>query len=175
MRILETERLVLRHLEAGDAPFILRLLNEPSFIENIGNRGVRNIEDAERYIESGPRASYQRFGFGLFLVEFKSSGEPLGICGLLKRDALDIPDIGFAFVPEYWSQGYAIEAASATFSWARNGLRIERLAAITSPNNDKSIRLLEKLGFQFERMMTLTEGEPQVRLFLAGNQASAGA
>lgn len=167
MQILETERLVLRHLEPGDATFILRLLNEPSFIENIGDRGVRNLEDAERYIENGPRASYDRFGFGLFLVELKSSGDPLGICGLLKRDALEVPDIGFAFVPEFWSQGYAIEAASATFAWARDTLGIKRLAAITSPNNDKSIRLLEKLGFRFDRMMSLTEGETEVRLFFS--------
>jgi RimJ/RimL family protein N-acetyltransferase len=166
MRVLETERLVLRHVEATDAEFILRLLNEPSFIQNIGDRGVRNTDDAVGYIENGPRASYERFGFGLFLVELKGSGKALGICGLLKRDALDDPDIGFAFLPEFWSKGYAYEAAVGTITWADNTFGIQQLAAITSPNNEKSIRLLEKLGFKFERMMSLTDGEPEVRLFL---------
>ena len=166
MRVLETERLVLRHLEASDAEFILRLLNEPSFIENIGDRGVRNTDDAARYIANGPQTSYERFRFGLFLVELKDAGDALGICGLLKRDVLQQPDIGFAFLPEFWSQGYAYEAAAATVAWADDTLGIGQLAAITSPDNNKSIRLLEKLGFKFERMMTVAEGEPEVRLFL---------
>ena len=165
LRVLETDRLVLRHLDAGDAEFILRLLNEPSFLENIGDRGVRNTEDAVRYIENGPRASYNRYGFGLFLVEIKDTCMPAGICGLLKRDTLKHPDIGFAFLPEFWSKGYAIESASATLAYARDSLGIRDVAAITSPDNESSIRLLKKLGFTFERMFAIADNEPEVRLF----------
>ena len=110
MVVFETDRLVLRRLTVEDAPFILRLLNEPSFIQHIGDRGVRNVADAQQYILSGPIASYERHGFGLFLVELRETRAPIGICGLLKRDALDDVDVGFAFVPESWSKGYAYEA-----------------------------------------------------------------
>ena len=93
VHVLDTERLSLRRLGAADAEFIVELLNQPSFIANIGDRGVRTADDARRYIEDGPVASYERFGFGLFLVELKSTGEPIGICGLLKRDTLDDVDV----------------------------------------------------------------------------------
>jgi ribosomal-protein-alanine N-acetyltransferase len=111
--VLTTPRLALRELTETDAPFMLQLLNEPSFIRNIGDRGVRTVEDAREYITNGPQASYARFGFGLYLVELRPALTPIGICGLLKRDQLPEPDIGFAFLPAYWSQGYAKEAAAA--------------------------------------------------------------
>ena len=113
MALLETPRLELRRLTVDDAPFMLGLLNEPSFIQFIGDRGVRTIEEAQTYISLGPMASYARFGFGLYLVELKSPRTPIGICGILKREELPEPDIGFAFRPAFWSQGYAWEAASA--------------------------------------------------------------
>ena len=111
--ICETERLILRQLEKDDAAFIFRLVNEPSFIENIGDKGVRKLDDAWQYILQGPMASYEKNGFGLWLVQLKDTLTPIGICGLIKRDGLDEPDIGYAFVPEFWSNGYALEAASA--------------------------------------------------------------
>ncbi len=117
MKILETERLVLRRLTAGDAAFILELLNEPAFLENIGDRGARTLADARRYIARGPVASYRKFGFGLYLVELKDSGTPVGICGLLKRESLEDVDIGFAFLRRYWSQGYARESAAAVMHY----------------------------------------------------------
>src|SRR5205809_1402527 len=104
--ILETDRLQLRLLSVDDAEFILRLLNEPSFIQNIGDRGVRTLDDARAYITNGPIASYEKHGFGLLLVQLKTTGTPIGICGLLKRDALPEPDIGYALLPEFWSNGY---------------------------------------------------------------------
>jgi len=118
---LETDRLRLRRLSVddADAKFILRLLNEPSFIQNIGDRGVRTIEDARAYILQGPVASYEKFGFGLLLVEQKESGLAIGMCGLLKRDVLEHIDIGYALLPEFWSQGYALESASAVMSYVR--------------------------------------------------------
>jgi ribosomal-protein-alanine N-acetyltransferase len=162
--LLETSRLVLRRLAEDDAPFILALLNEPSFIRNIGDRGVRTIDEARGYIALGPVASYERFGFGLYLVELKAPRTPIGICGILKRDHLPEPDIGFAFLPAYWSQGYAWEAASAVTAYARDTLALPQLLAIVSPSNDSSIRLLEKLGFSFTSLMKLTP-EAEVKLY----------
>src|SRR5690348_13380887 len=109
MIVLETERLTLRHITLDDAEFVLRLLNEPSFIRFIGDRGVRSIDDARRYIAERFIASYEQHGFGLWLVEQRESPGAMGISGLVKRDTLPDPDIGFAFLPEFWSQGYAYE------------------------------------------------------------------
>lgn len=165
MRILETDRLALRHLGAADAAFMLQLLNDPSFIQNIGDRGVRTEEAALRYTLDGPVVSYQRHGYGLYLVELKSTGESVGICGLVKRDYLEDPDIGFAFLPAYWHQGYAFESAQAIKLHAFDVLRVSRLLAITSPDNASSIRLLEKLGLRFQRMISPPGREEVLRLF----------
>jgi RimJ/RimL family protein N-acetyltransferase len=165
MFILETERLRLRRLSVDDAEFILRLLNEPSFIQNIGDRGVRSIDDARAYILKGPIASYEKFDFGLWIVETKSAGLPVGICGLLKRDVLEDVDIGYALLPEFWSQGYAFESASAVTSYAREKLGAKRVLAVVNADNQRSIRLLEKMGFQYERMVRLAEDAPEIKLF----------
>ncbi len=167
MSILETERLALRKLAAADAEFILELLNEPSFIKNIGDKGVRTNADAVRYIQNGPVASYERFGFGLYLVELKGSSVPIGICGLLKRESLQDVDVGFAFLPQFWSKGYAVESASAVMDYGRNVLGIGRIVAITAPENYGSIKVLEKIGLKFERMTRLSEGESEVKLFVS--------
>jgi RimJ/RimL family protein N-acetyltransferase len=163
--VLETDRLVLRRLTVDDSPFILRLLNEPSFLQQIGDRGVRNLADAKQYILSGPIASYERHGFGLFLVELKDGLAPIGICGLLKRDALDDVDVGFAFVPESWSKGYAFESASAVLSYAHETHHLKRVVAITSPDNAGSVNLLVKLGFYFDRMVLMPGEKNEVKLF----------
>jgi RimJ/RimL family protein N-acetyltransferase len=165
MKILETERLVLRRLSSNDAEFILELLNQPSFLRYIGDKGVRTTEDAARYIQTGPIASYERFGFGLYLVELKETGVPIGMCGLLKRDMLPDADVGFAFLPDYWSQGYAFEAASGVMSYGREVLGLQRIVAITSLDNDASIRLLEKIGLKFEGLIKPSEEMGEVRLF----------
>lgn len=165
MNITETARLNLRHIELDDAPFLLELLNDPAFIKNIGDRGVRSLEDARLYALNGPLASYEKHGFGLFLVELKASGEPIGICGLLKRDTLEDVDIGFAFLPSFRSQGYALEAASATKSYALNVLGLKRIVAVVVPENTGSIKLLERLGLKYERRVQLTESEPEIMLY----------
>lgn len=165
MIILETERLTLRKLCPDDADFILELLNQPSFVKNIGDKGVRTQAGAVQYILDGPMASYERFGFGLYRVELKATGIPIGICGLLKRDTLPDVDIGFAFLPEYWSRGYAVESASAMMEHGRSALGIGRIVAITAPDNQGSIRVLEKIGFNFEGLIRLSERESEVRLF----------
>ena len=164
MNILETERLTLRQFSAEDAAFILELVNEPSFIQNIGDRGVRTLSDAVRYIEAGPVTSYARNGFGLYLVTLKESGESIGMCGLIKRDALDDVDIGYAFLPRFWSKGYAVEAALAVKEQGRN-LGLTRLVAITDPANAGSIRVLEKIGFTFEKMVRLSAEDIELKLF----------
>ena len=165
MTVIKTERLVLRRLAIDDAEFIVELLNQPSFLRYIGDKEVRNNADAVRYIQDGPLASYERFGFGLYLVELKETGVPMGICGLLKRDSLPDVDVGFAFLPSYWSQGYAFEAAAAVMTYGRDVLGLRRIVAITSPDNEGSIRLLEKLGLRFERLIKLSADQSEVKLF----------
>ncbi|HEV7906231.1 MAG TPA: GNAT family N-acetyltransferase [Pyrinomonadaceae bacterium] len=165
MNIIETERLNLRPLDAGDAAFILELLNDPSFLRYIGDRSVRTHEDAARYILEGPVESYARHGFGLWLVELKDSQTPAGICGLVKRDALPDADIGYAFLPHFRSRGYAYEAAAAVMSYASGALGLRRVLAITNPENAGSIKVLEKIGLKFDRLVRLSEGAPEVMLF----------
>jgi [ribosomal protein S5]-alanine N-acetyltransferase len=144
--VAETERLILREFTTGDAPLVLRLLNEPSFVENIGDRGVRTAEEAVRYLNNGPIASYARHGHGLYLVALKQGLQPIGMCGLLKRDNVRDVDLGYAFLPEFWSNGYARESAAAVLGIARK-LHLTAVAAFVSPGNAPSIRLLDKLGF----------------------------
>ncbi|MGD9597764.1 MAG: GNAT family N-acetyltransferase [Steroidobacteraceae bacterium] len=161
MTILETSRLTLRLIGAQDAAFILRLLNEPSFLRYIGDRDVRTLDDARAYIEKGPIASYRAHGFGLWLALRRQDGTPIGMCGLLKRDALADVDIGFAYLPEYWGQGYALEAAVAVMEHGQRALGIPRIVAIVSPDNAASIRLLGKLGLVFgERVDLNGDGRP---------------
>jgi len=165
--IVETERLALRRFELSDAPFVLRLVNEPSWIEHIGNRDVRTLDDAAKYLSSGPIAMYERVGFGLYLVALKASGEPIGMCGLIKRDTLPDVDLGYAFLPQARGGGYAFEAASATMTYARETLNMQRVLAIVSPGNASSIALLEKLGFRFEKSLRLPPKKDQETLLYA--------
>ena len=165
MTILETRRLILRRFAIEDSPFILELLNDSSFLRFIGDRGVRNLEDAKGYILNGPMASYEKFGFGLWLVKLKATGESLGMCGLLKRDTLPDADIGFAFLPRFWGREYAVEAAAAVRDYGRDVCGLKRLVAVTDRVNKGSIRVLEKTGLRFERMIQFHEGEAESRLF----------
>jgi len=165
--LIETERLTLRKLSVEDAPFILRLVNEPSFLQFIGDKGVRNLEDARQYILNGPVASYAQNGFGLFLVQLKANQAPLGMCGLLKRETLEDVDIGFAFLPEFWNKGYAFEAAAGVLSYAKDVLKLPRIVAITNKDNDASGKLLEKLGFHFDRLIKLSDDKAELKLFVS--------
>jgi len=164
VKVLETERLALRRLTADDTGFVYELVNEPSWIRFIGDRGVRSLEDARAYLDKGPLEMYRRFGFGLWVVELKETGEATGLCGLIKRDALADVDIGFAFLPRFWRRGYALESASAVLAYGREILELDRIVAITSPDNDASIRLLEKIGLRFEQNIQFA-GEP-TKLFV---------
>jgi RimJ/RimL family protein N-acetyltransferase len=167
MKILETERLIIRQFTLEDAEFISRLVNEPSFIQNIGDRGVRTLDDARAYILRVAIQSYEKNGFGLYLVLLKESGESIGMCGLIKREELEDVDIGYAFLPEFWSRGYAVESALAVKVYARNVVGLKRLVAITDPENQGSIRVLEKIGLKFEKMVRLAEDDIELKLLAA--------
>lgn len=164
MEQIKTERLTLRQFTLSDAEFILGLVNEPSFIQNIGDRGVRTLSDAEKYLE-GPISSYARNGFGLLAVTLNSTGQPIGMCGLIKRDALEDVDIGYAFLPKFWSKGYALESAQAVTNHAKEVMGLKRVVAIVDPANAGSIRLLEKIGMTFEKMVKISEDDIDLKLF----------
>lgn len=165
--VLETERLVLRRIGEDDAAFMLALLNEPSFWQNIGDRGVRTLDDARRYLREGPIAMHRRHGFGLHCVELRDSGAPIGICGLVKREALDDPDLGFAFLPEFRRGGYAFESALAVMAHARAVLELPRIVAVTTPGNAASCRLLARLGFRREGVVRLGPDDEPLDLYVA--------
>jgi aromatic-L-amino-acid decarboxylase len=172
MHVLETVRLRVRRITPDDAAFMLSLLNDASFHRYIGDRGVRTVDDAVAYIAKGPLASYERFGFGLWLVSLKESGAPAGICGLLKRDTMEDVDVGFAFLPAFWSKGYAIESVSAVMAYARETLGLTRVVAIVQPDNLRSLHLLAKVGFAFERMVKLTPDAEDLMLLASDDPAS---
>jgi RimJ/RimL family protein N-acetyltransferase len=148
-----------------DADFMLGLLNEPSWLRYIGDRGVRSREEARVYILNGPVDSYKKHGFGFYIVECKQTGIPLGICGLAKRDFLDDVDIGYAFLPQFWGQGYAFEAASAVLSHAQNDLALKRVVATSRLENTGSARVLGKLGMRFQQMIKSADGTRELQLF----------
>lgn len=160
-QILQTDRLSIRQLTLEDAPFILQLLNTPGWLRYIGDRNVRSVEQAHNYIQKGPLLSYAQHGFGLWLVSMRDLNLPIGLCGLLKRATLDFPDIGFAFLPEHAKNGYALESTNATVNYARSVLKLNRLLAVTQPNNEASIALLTKLGFTYKQPFSFTD-DPQV-------------
>lgn len=165
MNILETERLILREMNEADSALMFELLNEPDFIRHVADRGVRTLADAAGYIAEKIVPSYAKFGFGFYVMELKESGTPLGICGLIKRDTLEDVDIGFSVLRRFWRKGYCYEAASALMNYGRTELRLPRIVGITSPENESSGRLLEKLGLRFEKMIHLPGYGPESRLF----------
>lgn len=165
MTILETERLVIRELDSAiDAEFIFELLNAPKFLKYIGDRGVRSVEQARDFIDGRYRQSYREHGYGLYTVELKAEQKSVGICGFVKRDTLSDPDLGFALLPEFEVKGYGFESATAVLQFGGDTLGFSRVLAITSQDNDVSVKLLEKLGFRFDRIFTTPDGE-DLKLF----------
>jgi RimJ/RimL family protein N-acetyltransferase len=165
VKVLETERLRLRRVSADDAAFLLELVNDPAWVQYIGDKGVRTLEDARGYIAGGFVAMYARHGFGLYLTELKDGSVPIGICGLIQRDGLADVDIGFAFLPAYRGHGYALEAASATMEYGMKTLGLRRIVAITTHDNRTSIQLLRRLGMRFEGTVRLPGGAEELSLF----------
>lgn len=169
MTNIETERLRIRELTLDDAAFVLELLSDPGFHRYIGDRGIRDIAGAERYLRDGPMASYAKYGHGLWMVELKDSGSPVGICGLLQRDTLPQPDIGFAFLARHVGKGYGYESATAVLEHALKVLKMPVVVAITAEENPASIGLLAKLGFRFEKMIQMPAQPRPSRLFVREN------
>ncbi|OAI43151.1 hypothetical protein AYO41_02800 [Verrucomicrobia bacterium SCGC AG-212-E04] len=165
MNVLETDRLVLRRLTVEDVAFVHELVNDEAWLRYIGDKGVRTLEDAADYIRKGPLAMYERHGFGLMLTALKADGTPIGMCGLIKRDTLDDVDIGLAFLPAFRRHGYAFESASAVLAYGQAAFGLKRIVAITSPDNEASIRILEQLGFHFEKTIALSEDGLPTKLF----------
>jgi RimJ/RimL family protein N-acetyltransferase len=165
MTLLRTGRLILRRVTTEDAPFIKALVNDPDWLRFIGDRGVRTLEDARAYIRNGPLRMYETYGFGLYAVERGTDGATMGLAGLIKRDTLPEVDLGFAFLPAYRGQGYAREAASMVLTEAREAFGLSRVLAITSLDNNRSMKLLKSLGFRFERVIRLTPEDPGTRLY----------
>lgn len=167
MIIIETERLTLRQATIKDAPFILKLLNDPFWIKFIGDRGVRTVADAEKYLLDRILGDYEKLGFGMYIVVSKKDQIPIGNCGLIKRDFLDEVDIGFAFLADYTGQGYGFEAANAIMDYAKNHLHIKKIAAIVDEDNTRSIHLLNKLGLHYEKTIAYDGGSDMVALYVS--------
>ena len=164
---METDRLYLRYLTFEDAPFIIELLNEQSYIRNIGDKKVRTQDDAKKYLMTGPMESYKKNGFGLFCVELKDTRTVIGTCGMLKRNFLKVVDIGYAFLPKFRSMGYAYEVGAGVLAYSKKAFSLSKVAAIVNSDNESSIRLLEKLGFCYKEMVTPPETQKTVQLYLA--------
>jgi RimJ/RimL family protein N-acetyltransferase len=172
--VCESGRLRVRRMVLDDGEFLLRQLNEPSWHRHIGDRGVRNLDDARRYIETKTFEQYRTLGYGMNVVELRASGEPVGVCGLVKRAYLDCPDVGFALLEAHWGQGYAVEAAAAVVAHAHDALDFVRLAAITTLTNEASGQVLVKLGFRLEdERLRTPEGENLNLYFRRREHASA--
>ena len=169
--VLETPRLCMRRIDIRDAGFVLELVNDPGWLRFIGDRNIRDLEAARRYIAEGPVAMYREYGFGLYVAELKSTATPIGMCGLLRRDGLDDVDIGFALLERFRGHGYAREAARAVMGYALGALGLPRVVAITAPDNRPSQRILEDLGLSFEGMIRLCDGAPEIMLYSPGPAA----
>lgn len=163
--ILETERLSLREFTLRDSAFIIELLNTPGWIEFIGDRNIKTTADAKEYLKNGPLKSYKLNGFGLALVEIKNNKRAIGMCGIIKRENLENPDIGFAFLPEFTGKGFAFEIAKATMDYAKDVLKLPNIFAITVPSNTRSIKLLEKIGLKFTRAFNFPGDEETLSMF----------
>jgi RimJ/RimL family protein N-acetyltransferase len=168
---LRTQRLTLRRFTLDDAPFVLQLVNDPAFIANIGDKGVRSIDDARRYLTDGPLAMYRQHGFGLWHTALTATSEAVGMCGLLRRDVLPDVDLGYAYLPQHRGQGLAQEAARAVLAEAGRRFGLRRVVAVVSQGNQGSIRVLEKLGMRFEGLHAMYPGEPEVRLYSIATDA----
>ncbi len=163
--ILETEKLKLRELTLDDTSFIIELVNSTGWLKYIGDRNIKTTEQSKAYIENGPMKSYSENGFGLWLVESKVHKKPIGMCGLLRRDYLNHPDIGFAFLPEFIGKGFGFEAATGTISFAKNQLNFSSICAITMPDNVASIKLLEKIGMKFIKSISPPGSQEELHLY----------
>lgn len=163
--LITTDRLLIRKFNLDDAGFIFILLNSETWIKYIGNRNIKNLEDAKNYIVNSPLYFYQKFGFGPYLVALKDTYEPVGMCSLIKRDTLEEVDLGFAYLDPFIGKGFAYEASKAIIEFSKNTLALKKLVAITLPDNTPSIKLLEKLGFHYQNRIQFPNEKEELMLF----------
>jgi RimJ/RimL family protein N-acetyltransferase len=161
--VAETARLTIRHMAMSDAIFLLRQLNQPTWLQYIGDKGVRSLGDAERYV-AATQENYRKLGFGMYIVQLKG-GDQAGVCGLVKRDTLPHPDLGFALLEAQFGKGYALEAAAAVVQYGRDALGIRKLLAITTPSNERSAKLLLKLGFRRTGTVRMPSASEELNLY----------
>lgn len=160
-----TPRLQLRWMTPDDAQFIMALLDSPGWKQYINDRNIDTIIKAEAYLQSTIIPSYEKLGFGFYLIERLADHEALGLCGLVKRSGLEDIDIGYALLPQYEGQGYAAEAALATIEYGFNVHSLKRIVAICTQDNLRSIALLKKLGMDHEKMIRLPDDDTELMLF----------
>ena len=165
-KLFETERLVLYEMTSDHAGCLYKLMNDSAWLQFIGDSNINSVEAAKDYITFKIRASYEEFGFGFYLTSLKEDDTPIGVCGLVKRPSMEHVDVGFAFMPDYRKKGYGYESASAIIDYAKSELDIDYIVAITDLDNIGSIKLLEKLGLKFEKVMQLDGEGKQCRLFV---------
>ena len=165
MIITETSRLLLRVANLDDAPLMLTLMNEPAYLENIGDKQVRNLSDAENYLKSGPMTMQQELGFSLYCCQRKDTGETIGLSGLIKRPGVEHPEVGYAILAEHCRQGFGLESVEGVIKHAREQLKLPVLQAITSVGNTASVHLLKRLEFSFQGLITLPGSSEEINLF----------
>ncbi|RPD97701.1 N-acetyltransferase [Aureibaculum marinum] len=165
MTLLNTDRLLLDFISENDAPFLHQLMNNPSFIKNIGDRNIKTIGDAKNFIKSRFLKSYKHNGYGYYIIKIKETNEPIGFCGLVNRIELDIIDIGYALLPKFTSKGFAFEATKALYNYAQQTLNIPKIAAIIEPTNTKSLALIKKLGLKYKKKVQLPEEDIECLLY----------
>jgi len=163
--VAETNRLTISKFTIADAPFFLELVNTPHWIKYIGDRNIKTIREAEQRIINGHIKSYETHGFGFYKLNLKENNNPIGTCGLIKRDTLEHVDIGFAFLPEYESKGYGFESSKAILKIAKDEFKLETILAITLLTNQPSINLLEKLGLSFQKKVKPFDDNEELLLF----------
>lgn len=163
--ILQTERIDLYLTSLTDAPFTLKLLNSPTWLKFIGDRGVKNLEDAEKYIQDRIIGHYNENGFSTYLMRIRETNIPIGFCGLVNRAELDCPDIGFSVLPEFAGKGYTSEAAQLVLEYARDELMFNKISAITLEENLPSRRVIEKIGLTFVKTIRFNADDEELMLY----------
>ena len=164
-KILETENLILREFTENDAAFIIELVNSEGWLKYIGDKNIKTDAQAKEYLLNGPIKSYAQNGYGLAMVELKNDKTPIGMCGIINRETLDHPDIGFAFLPDFANKGFGYEIASKTLQYATGELGIDKVLAITVPENNASIKLLEKIGMTFQKRFNFQNDNTELLLY----------
>jgi len=165
----ETKRLFLKPTTAEDATFFLKLYNTPDWLKYIGDRNIKTAEEAATFIQQKIAPQFQRLGYSNYTVIRKSDGIKIGSCGLYDRAGLESVDLGFAFLPEYYKQGFGYESAEKVKELAFQNFNLAKLQAITVSYNLASVNLLKKLGFHFLKNMYLPDDPEEVMLFELDN------